>query len=165
MLLLLLLQMNQEKLINYYLDKIPCQSLGISSTTQLLLRLVLINSFHKLKRYLIFQDCISNFVSFVEMSNQEQVSRATHVEVVGVVMKSEIPGMYSVVNYPSSLAWFFLDVPKLAQAMGFGEDTIYLEKTHKDMDESEPYPVPRHVEDLIRSKKIPLDQHFYTVLW
>ncbi|CAA7048175.1 unnamed protein product [Microthlaspi erraticum] len=99
------------------------------------------------------------------MIDEEQASKAMHVEVVGVVRKSEVPGMYSVVNYPSSLAWFFLDVPKLAQAMGFGEDMIYVEKTHKDMDESESYPDPRHVEDLIRSKKIPLDQHLYTILW
>ncbi|ANM59563.1 Surfeit locus 1 cytochrome c oxidase biogenesis protein [Arabidopsis thaliana] len=96
---------------------------------------------------------------------QDQVSRAMHVEVVGVVRKSETPGIYTLVNYPSSLAWFYLDVPKLALAMGFGEDTMYIESTYTDMDESRTYPVPRDVENLTRSKDIPLDYHLYTVLW
>lgn len=88
------------------------------------------------------------------------------MEVVGVVRKSETPGIfYSLAHYPGSLAWFFLDVPKLAQTMGFGEDTIYVEKTHRDMDESRPYPSPRHVEDLIKSKKLPLELVDYIVLW
>ncbi|CAH8254923.1 unnamed protein product [Arabidopsis lyrata] len=96
---------------------------------------------------------------------EDQVSGAMHVEVVGVIRKSETPGIYTLVNYPSSLAWFYLDVPKLAQAMGFSEDTMYIENIYKDMDESRPYPAPRDVENLIRSKDIPLDYHLYTVLW
>ncbi|XP_056843897.1 LOW QUALITY PROTEIN: surfeit locus protein 1-like [Raphanus sativus] len=100
------------------------------------------------------------------IAEQEKVSKAMHVEVVGVVRKSETPGIfYSLAHYPGSLAWFFLDVPKLAQTMGFGEDTIYVEKTHRDMDESRPYPSPRHVEDLIKSKKLPLELVDYIVLW
>ncbi|KAG2298394.1 hypothetical protein Bca52824_034866 [Brassica carinata] len=84
--------------------------------------------------------------------SKDQVSKAMHVEVVGVVRKS-------------SLAWFFLDVPKLAQAMGFGEGTIYVEKTHEDMDESRPYPALRNVEDLILSKKLPLELFDFIALW
>lgn len=88
------------------------------------------------------------------------------MEVVGVVRKSETPNFfYSIAYYPGSLAWFFLDVPKLAQAMGFGEGTIYVEKTHEDMDESRPYPALRNVEDLILSKKLPLELFDFIALW
>ncbi|EOA40600.1 hypothetical protein CARUB_v10009331mg [Capsella rubella] len=81
---------------------------------------------------------------------------AMHVEVVGVIRKSETPSIYTLVNYPKSLGWFYLDVPKLAQAMGFGECTMYIESTHKDMDKAKPYPAPRDVKSLIFSKDLPL---------
>lgn len=88
------------------------------------------------------------------------------MEVVGVVRKSETPGIcYSLAHYPGSLAWFFLDIPKLAQAMGFGEDTIYIEKTHIDMDKSRPYPAPRDVKALILSKKLPMELFDFIALW
>lgn len=82
-------------------------------------------------------------------------------EVVGMVRKSEIPDIFVLPNDPSSGKWFFVDVPALAQAMGLGEDTIYVEKTNKDMHESRLYPVPRDDEDLIRSKGVPMDNYFY----
>ncbi|XP_019095276.1 PREDICTED: surfeit locus protein 1-like [Camelina sativa] len=90
--------------------------------------------------------------------------RAMHVEVVGVIRKNETPSVYTLVNYPRSLAWFYLDVPKLAQAMGFGEDTMYIENTYKVMDESKPYPASRDVQNLILSKDLPLGYYYHTVL-
>ncbi|KAL1208971.1 Surfeit locus protein 1-like [Cardamine amara subsp. amara] len=99
------------------------------------------------------------------MIAEKQVSGDMHVEVVGIVRKSEITGILVPPNDPSSGKWFFVDVLELAKAMGFGEDTIYIEKTNKDMNENRPYPVPRHVQDLIRSKGVPLDNYFYSFLW
>ncbi|XP_024006329.1 surfeit locus protein 1-like isoform X2 [Eutrema salsugineum] len=96
---------------------------------------------------------------------EEQASRVMHVEVVGVVRKSEIPGIFVLPNDPSSGKWFFVDVPELAQAMGFGENTIYIEKTYSDIDENRPYPVPRDNENLIRSKGVPMDNYLYSFLW
>ncbi|XP_010479280.1 PREDICTED: surfeit locus protein 1-like isoform X2 [Camelina sativa] len=98
------------------------------------------------------------------MISEDHASRAMHVEVVGVIRKSETPSIYTLVNYPRSFGWFYVDVPKLAQAMGFGEDTMYIESNHKDMDESKPYPVPRDVMNLILSKELPLGYYYHTLL-
>ncbi|XP_010500385.1 PREDICTED: surfeit locus protein 1-like [Camelina sativa] len=112
------------------------------------------------------QSLLSNF--WYKFNNpmvaEGHVSRAMHVEVVGVIRKNETPSVYTLVNYPRSLAWFYLDVPKLAQAMGFGENTMYVENTYKVMDESKPYPASRDVENLILSKDIPLGYYYHTVL-
>ncbi|EOA37567.1 hypothetical protein CARUB_v10011894mg [Capsella rubella] len=112
------------------------------------------------------QNLLSKFLSKFNnpMIAKDQGSRAMHVEVVGLVRKNETPGIYTLVNYPRSLSWFYLDVPKLAQAMGFGEDTIYIEDTHNDLDKSKPYPVPRDVHSLIFSKHLPLGYYYHTLL-
>ncbi|CAN8321100.1 unnamed protein product [Cochlearia groenlandica] len=103
----------------------------------------------------------------MSMISKEQASRAMQVEVVGVVRKSEIPGIFIQPNDPISGKWFFVDVPELAKAIGFGEDTIYIEKTNKDFDvvNIPNYPMPRDDEDLVRSKGVPMNNYFYSFLW
>lgn len=97
---------------------------------------------------------------------EQEVSSVMHEEVVvGMVRKSEVPGIFVLPNYPSSGKWLFVDVPALVQAMGFGEDTIYIQMTNKDMNENRPYSVPRNNEDLIRSEDAPMDNYFYSMLW
>ncbi|XP_010501893.1 PREDICTED: surfeit locus protein 1-like, partial [Camelina sativa] len=98
------------------------------------------------------------------MISEVSISRAMHVEVVGVIRKTETPRIYTIVYYPRSLGGFYLDVPKLGQAMGFGDDTMYIESNHIDMDESKPYPVPRDAVNLILSKELPLGYYYHTLL-
>ncbi|KAG2317683.1 hypothetical protein Bca52824_020805 [Brassica carinata] len=77
----------------------------------------------------------------------------------------ENPSIFVPANDPSTGRWFYVDVPAMARAIGLPEDTIYVEDVHEDIDRSRPYPVPRDINTLIRSKVMPQDHLNYTVTW
>ncbi|KAG2317685.1 hypothetical protein Bca52824_020807 [Brassica carinata] len=85
--------------------------------------------------------------------------------VVGVIRRGENPSIFVPANDPSTGRWFYVDVPAMARAIGLPEDTIYVEDVHEDIDRSRPYPVPRDINTLIRSKVMPQDHLNYTVTW
>ncbi|XP_010551133.1 PREDICTED: surfeit locus protein 1 [Tarenaya hassleriana] len=96
---------------------------------------------------------------------EDQVAALTTVEVIGVIRGSENPSIFVPPNDPSSGQWFYVDVPVMARAVGLPENTIYIEDTHEDINPSRPYPVPKDVNTLIRSKVMPQDHLNYSLTW
>uniref|UniRef100_A0A2N9EE75 SURF1-like protein n=1 Tax=Fagus sylvatica TaxID=28930 RepID=A0A2N9EE75_FAGSY len=86
-------------------------------------------------------------------------------EVVGVVRGSEQPSIFVPANDPSSCQWFYVDVPAIARAAGLPENTIYIEEINENVNPSNPYPVPKDVNTLIRSSVMPQDHLNYTLTW
>ncbi|CAA7051306.1 unnamed protein product [Microthlaspi erraticum] len=99
------------------------------------------------------------------MIEEEQISTLKPVEVVGVIRGGENPSIFVPANDPSSGQWFYVDVPAMAQAMGLPENTIYVEDVHEHRDRSRPYPVPKDINTLIRSKVMPQDHLNYSITW
>ncbi|XXG56869.1 hypothetical protein AAC387_Pa03g4179 [Persea americana] len=89
----------------------------------------------------------------------------TPVKVIGVVRKSEKPSIFVPANDPSSGQWFYVDVPAIARAAGLPENTIYIEDTNEDISASQPYPIPKDVNTLIRHSVMPQDHLNYTLTW
>ena len=86
-------------------------------------------------------------------------------EVVGVVRGSEKPSIFVPANDPSSCQWFYVDVPALAHAAGLPENTIYIEDINENVNPSNPYPIPKDANTLIRSSVMPQDHLNYTFTW
>ncbi|KAJ0049035.1 hypothetical protein Pint_16912 [Pistacia integerrima] len=96
---------------------------------------------------------------------EDQVPDVAPVEVVGVIRGSEKPSIFVPANDPSSCQWFYVDVPAVARASGLPENTIYIEDINENVNPSNPYPVPKDVNTLIRSSVMPQDHLNYTLTW
>ncbi|KAJ1438722.1 Surfeit locus 1/Shy1 [Sesbania bispinosa] len=96
---------------------------------------------------------------------EDQVPSVTPDEVVGVVRGSEKPSIFVPANDPESSQWFYVDVPGIARACGLPENTIYIEDINENVNPSNPYPVPKDVNTLIRSSVMPQDHLNYTLTW
>jgi len=96
---------------------------------------------------------------------QDQVPSVTPIEVVGVVRGSEKPSIFVPANDPKSSQWFYVDVPAIARTCGLPENTIYVEDIHENVNPSNPYPLPKDVNTLIRSSVMPRDHLNYTLTW
>ncbi|RDX72953.1 Surfeit locus protein 1, partial [Mucuna pruriens] len=95
--------------------------------------------------------------------NEDEVPSMTPVEVVGTVRGSEKPSIFVPANDPESFQWFYVDVPGIARACGLPENTIYVEDINENVNPSNPYPVPKDVNTLIRSSVMPRDHLNYTL--
>ncbi|KAK4775502.1 hypothetical protein SAY87_023463 [Trapa incisa] len=93
------------------------------------------------------------------------VSSVTPVEVTGVVRGSEKPSIFVPENDPSSSQWFYVDVPAIARACGLPQDTLYVEDMNENVNPSNPYPIPKDVNTLIRSSVMPQDHLNYILTW
>lgn len=89
----------------------------------------------------------------------------TPVEVIGVVRGSEKPSIFVPANDPKSNQWFYIDIPAIAHACGLPEDTLYMEDVNENINPSNPYPVPKDINTLIRSSVMPQDHLNYTLTW
>ncbi|XP_061362652.1 surfeit locus protein 1 [Gastrolobium bilobum] len=96
---------------------------------------------------------------------EDQVPPVTPNEVVGVVRGSEKPSIFVPANDPESSQWFYVDVPGIARACGLPENTIYIEDINENVNPSNPYPVPKDVNTLIKSSVMPQDHLNYTLTW
>lgn len=86
-------------------------------------------------------------------------------EVVGVIRGSEKPSIFVPSNEPSSSQWFYVDVAEIARSCGLPENTIYIEAVKEEVDPSNPYPIPKDNNALIRSSVMPQDHLNYTFTW
>ncbi|XP_047172168.1 surfeit locus protein 1 isoform X1 [Vigna umbellata] len=96
---------------------------------------------------------------------EDQVPSVTPIEVVGVVRGSEKPSIFVPANDPKSSQWFYVDVPAIARTCGLPENTIYVEDINENVNPSNPYPLPKDVNTLIRSSVMPRDHLNYTLTW
>lgn len=96
---------------------------------------------------------------------QEQVPDVASVEVIGVIRESEKPSIFVPPNDPSSFQWFYVDVSAMARACGLPEHTLYIEDINENVNPSNPYPIPKDVNTLIRSSVMPQDHLNYTITW
>ncbi|KAK7314656.1 hypothetical protein VNO77_33183 [Canavalia gladiata] len=96
---------------------------------------------------------------------EDLVPSVTPIEVVGVVRESEKPSIFVPANDPESYQWFYVDVPGIARACGLPENTIYIEDVNENVNPSNPYPVPKDVNSLIRSSVMPRDHLNYILTW
>ncbi|RWW01421.1 hypothetical protein GW17_00035540 [Ensete ventricosum] len=85
--------------------------------------------------------------------------------VIGVVRGSEKPSIFVPENDPSSGQWFYVDVPMIARACGLPDNTLYIEDINEDVSASNPYPIPKDVNTLIRYSVMPQDHLNYTFTW
>lgn len=97
--------------------------------------------------------------------NESEAAAFKIVEVIGVIRGSENPSIFVPANDPSSSQWFYVDVPAIASASGLPENTIYIEDINENINPSNPYPVPKDVNTLIRSSVMPQDHLNYTLTW
>ncbi|GAB2225420.1 hypothetical protein Droror1_Dr00006214 [Drosera rotundifolia] len=95
---------------------------------------------------------------------KEQVS-VTSREIIGVVRGSEKPSIFVPANDPDSGQWFYIDVPAMIRACNLPENTIYIEDINENVNPSNPYPVPKDANSLIRSSVMPQDHLNYTLTW
>ncbi|OMO69883.1 Surfeit locus 1/Shy1 [Corchorus olitorius] len=96
---------------------------------------------------------------------EEQAPAITSIEVIGVVRGNEKPSIFVPTNDPNSGQWFYVDVPAIAVASGLPEDTLLIEDINENVNPSNPYPVPKDVNTLIRSSVMPQDHLNYTLTW
>lgn len=96
---------------------------------------------------------------------QVNIPAVIPTEVVGVVRGSEKPSIFVPANDPSSFQWFYVDVPAIAHAAGLPGDTVYIEDVNENVNPSNPYPVPKDVNTLVRSSVMPQDHLNYTLTW
>lgn len=96
---------------------------------------------------------------------QVNIPAVIPTEVVGVVRGSEKPSIFVPANDPSSFQWFYVDVPATALAAGLPEDTVYIEDINENVNPSNPYPVPKDFNALVRSSVMPQDHLNYTLTW
>ncbi|MED6175728.1 Surfeit locus protein 1 [Stylosanthes scabra] len=97
--------------------------------------------------------------------DEDHVPSVTPQEVVGVVRGSEKPSIFVPANDPESSQWFYVDVPAIARFCGLPENTIYIEDANENVNPSNPYPLPKDVNTLIRSSVMPQDHLNYTLTW
>ncbi|XP_071721096.1 surfeit locus protein 1 [Rutidosis leptorrhynchoides] len=86
-------------------------------------------------------------------------------EVVGVIRGSEKPSIFVPANDPASFQWFYVDVAEIARSCGLPENTIYIEAVNEKVNPSNPYPIPKDNNALIRSSVMPQDHLNYTFTW
>ena len=96
---------------------------------------------------------------------QIEKPRELPVRVTGVIRGSEKPSIFVPANEPSSGQWFYVDVPMIARACGLPENTVYIEDINEDVSPTNPYPVPKDVNTLIRHSVMPEDHLKYTFTW
>ena len=87
------------------------------------------------------------------------------MEVIGVVRGSEKPNIFVPANDPNSRQWFYVDVPAISVTCGLPEDTLLIEDINENVNPSNPYPVPKDINTLIRSSVMPQDHLNYTLTW
>ncbi|CAL9063697.1 unnamed protein product [Musa banksii] len=85
--------------------------------------------------------------------------------VIGVVRGSEKPSIFVPENDPSTGQWFYVDVAMIARACGVPDNTLYIEDINEDVSASNPYPIPKDVNTLIRHSVMPQDHLNYTFTW
>lgn len=86
-------------------------------------------------------------------------------EVVGVIRGSEKPSIFVPANDPTSFQWFYVDVGAIARTCGLPENAIYIEAVNENVNPSNPYPIPKDNNALIRSSVMPQDHLNYTLTW
>ncbi|EXB25597.1 Surfeit locus protein 1 [Morus notabilis] len=96
---------------------------------------------------------------------EDHVQVVSPVEVIGIVRGSEKPSIFVPPNEPSSNQWFYVDIPAIARTCGLPEATIYIEDINENVNPSNPYPLPKDVNTLIRSSVMPQDHLNYTLTW
>lgn len=101
----------------------------------------------------------------ISLSLQEHVATVAPVEVLGVIRGSEKPSIFVPANDPASFQWFYVDTAAIAHASGLPADTLYIEDINEIVNPSNPYPVPKDVNTLIRSSVMPQDHLNYTLTW
>lgn len=89
----------------------------------------------------------------------------TPIKVVGVVRGSEKPSIFVPENDPKSGQWFYVDIPTIAQTCSLPDDTLYIEDINENASATDPYPVPKDVNTLIRYSVMPQDHLNYTLTW
>lgn len=99
------------------------------------------------------------------MQDLDSISSVTPVKVTGVIRGSEKPCIFVPENDSGSSQWFYVDVPAIAHACGLPEDTHYVEDINENVNPSNPYPIPKDVNTLIRSSVMPQDHLNYTLTW
>ncbi|KAI3801261.1 hypothetical protein L1987_29365 [Smallanthus sonchifolius] len=99
------------------------------------------------------------------ITDKENISQVMLDEVVGVIRGSEKPSIFVPANDPSSSQWFYVDVPGIAESCGLPENTIYIEAVNEKVNPSNPYPIPKDNNALIRSSVMPQDHLNYTFTW
>lgn len=101
-----------------------------------------------------------------ERNDEEEAPEKTNLkEVVGVVRGSEKPSIFVPANDPSSGQWFYVDVPAIADACGLPQNVIYIEDIDSNVNPSNPYPIPKDVNTLIRTSVMPQDHLNYIITW
>lgn len=98
-------------------------------------------------------------------NQQDQVPTVKPTEVIGVIRGSEKPSIFVPANDPSSFQWFYVDVSAIARACGLPENTLYIEGINDNVDPSNPYPIPKDTNTLVRSSVMPQDHLNYTFTW
>lgn len=106
-----------------------------------------------------------NFGGKASWNLQDHVPSVTPVEVVGLVRGSENPSIFVPENDLRSQQWFYVDIPAISRASGFAENAIYIEDIHENINPSNPYPIPKDVNTLIRSSVMPQDHLNYALTW
>ncbi|OEL26406.1 Surfeit locus protein 1 [Dichanthelium oligosanthes] len=96
---------------------------------------------------------------------QIEKPREPPVRVIGVIRGSEKPSIFVPANEPSSGQWFYVDVPMIAHGCGLPQNTLYIEDINEDVSPTNPYPVPKDVNTLIRHSVMPEDHLKYTFTW
>ncbi|XP_072981252.1 surfeit locus protein 1-like [Typha angustifolia] len=87
------------------------------------------------------------------------------VGVIGVIRGSEKPSIFVPANDPNSGQWFYVDIPMIARTSGLPDNAIYIEDINADANATNPYPVPKDVNSLIRYSVMPQDHLNYTITW
>ncbi|CAL4938110.1 unnamed protein product [Urochloa decumbens] len=100
-----------------------------------------------------------------KLSPEIEKPREPPVRVIGVIRGSEKPSIFVPANDPSIGQWFYVDVPMIAHACGLPENTVYIEDINEDVSPTNPYPVPKDVNTLIRHSVMPEDHLKYTFTW
>ncbi|KAH9611434.1 hypothetical protein KSS87_000165 [Heliosperma pusillum] len=96
---------------------------------------------------------------------KEEAPTVRSVEIVGVIRESENPSIFVPANDPASGQWFYVDVPAIAQAAGLPKNTLYIEDVNENVSASNPYPIPKDANTLIRSSVMPQDHLNYMLTW
>ncbi|XP_049394171.1 surfeit locus protein 1 isoform X2 [Solanum stenotomum] len=96
---------------------------------------------------------------------EDQVPTVKPTEVIGVIRGSEKPSIFVPANDPNSFQWFYVDVSAIARACGLPENTLYIEAINDNVDPSNPYPIPKDTNTLVRSSVMPQDHLNYTFTW
>lgn len=127
----------------------------------------------------IIVEVVTTFMMFLLMLNrefclelvtlywifQEHSPAINSVEVLGVVRGSEKPSIFVPANDPGTSQWFYIDVPAIGRTCGLPENTLYIEDINDNVNPSNPYPVPKDANTLIRSSVMPQDHLNYTLTW